>query len=519
MLTDIKTLLERFAGSTSLDDLFDSVNTIYRDADADPELRGWFKNIDTYVRKCLREQGYVMQDAANEEWNQLYDKGNFLLRHKYKNHTDRIADEFKFFGQQFDEDAQNKAFGQSMQKLFMDLGNDENGKPTFKAHLVKDLSEVILPQLFESIRYVPIPRIEASDPTIDAVVENLVVESDNLAPNVFEFGSDNYFRWGRKGIQNKNKNKVMISVSGVQMDLRGNVLIRRLVGNANINTGVSYYIKKKQGFPSLTDKGVMDVFMGGQGFSFKVEMETADSKEQHHFFKVNKVTVDIKNLDIKLKESSKKLLFAIAKPLLLRVMRPALQKVIEAQIKEQVRRLDALTYEIRLEANKAAEEAQRNPDPENVQNIYQRYWTAAQKQFLDGKEQGKAKTEDKKVNVAVTQHDSIFKNINLPGGISTKATEYKELAAKGDKWESPVFSIGSAKETANLPKLDAIKRKRHNVNTGGVNNTTGTSGATTNGDNGFSNQVDQAFDTANGTTKDNQHTTLGSGNPVLSGNA
>ena len=204
-----------------MDDLFDAINTIYRDADADPELREWFKNIDSYIRRCLQTQGYVMEDEANEEWNRLYDRGNYLLRQKYRNHTDRILDEFKFFGQQFDEDPQNKSFGLAMQKLFTDLGNDENGKPSFKPYLVKDLTEVILPDLFESIRYVPIPRIEASDPTIDAVVENLVIESDNLAPNVFEFGSDNYFRWGRKGIQNKNKNKIMVSVSGVQMDLRG----------------------------------------------------------------------------------------------------------------------------------------------------------------------------------------------------------------------------------------------------------------------------------------------------------
>ncbi|KAL9086508.1 MAG: hypothetical protein Q9165_007124 [Trypethelium subeluteriae] len=506
---DLKTLLERFANSTSMDDLFDSINTIYRDADADPELRGWFKNVDNYVRKCLREQGYIMQDTANDEWNELYDRGNYLLRQKYRNHTDRIVDEFKFFGQQFDEDPQNKAFGLSLQKLFTDLGNDENGKSAFKPHLVKDLTDVILPELFENIRYVPIPRIEASDPTIDVVVENLVVESDNLAPNVFELGSDNYFRWGRKGIQNRNKNKIMLSVSGVQMDLR---------------VDVSYYVKKKQGFPSITDKGVMDIFMGGQGFSFKVEMETADSKDQHHFFKVNKVTVDIKNLDIKLKQSSRRFLFAIAKPLLLRVMRPALQKVIEAQIKEQVRRLDSLTYDIRQEANRAAEEARRNPDPENVQNIYQRYLNAAQKQFLEGRDQAAAKTENKKVNVAMTQQDSIFKDVNLPGGISTKATEYKDLAAKGEKWESPVFSIGSSKETTNLPKVSAVQRKRHAA-AGGVSSatapgaTTTGRGVTTDGSAGFSNQVDQAFDTANGTAKDGQHTTLGSGNPVLSGTA
>ena len=84
------------------------------------------------------------------------------------------------------------------------------------------------------------------------------------------------------------------------------------------------------------------------------------------------------------------------------------------------------------------------------------------------KEDAKAATEDKQFNVAVTQHDSIFKNIALPGGISTKATEYRDLAAKGDRWESPIFSIGSSRETSNLPRIPNVSRKPHNVNTEGV---------------------------------------------------
>lgn len=361
-------------------------------------------------------------------------------------------DEFKFIGEQFDADPQNKAFAESMNKLFNDLGTDENGKTVFKPHLVKDLTDVILPGFFESVQYIPIPRIEYSDPQIDAVVENLVIEGDNLAPNVLEFGSDNYWRWGRKSISNKNKNKVMLSVSGVQMDLRD----------------VSYYVKKKEGFPSITDKGVMDVFMGGSGFSFKVEMETADrareNNAQTHFFKVNKVETDIQNLQIKLKKSNHKLLFNLAKPLLLKVMRPVIQKVLEKQIKDSVNQLDGILYDVKVEADKAEAEAKRNPDPQNLQNIYQRYASAAQNRIMQGKqkkEQLKEKTKDTQVNVAVTQHDSIFKNISLPGGISTKATEYKELAAKGDKWESPVFSIGSAKETSSLPSAPKVTRKPH----------------------------------------------------------
>jgi hypothetical protein len=80
-----------------------------------------------------------------------------------------------------------------MQKLFNDLGNDENGKPTFKAHLVKDLTEVIIPAVFENIRYVPIPRIEYSDPSFDAVIENLGVNTlkERANQNISDDTKDN----------------------------------------------------------------------------------------------------------------------------------------------------------------------------------------------------------------------------------------------------------------------------------------------------------------------------------------
>jgi hypothetical protein len=521
MLTDLKTLIERFANSTSSDDLFDSINQIYRDADKDPQLKGWFKKIDAYIRKCLQQQGYIMQDAATEEWNALYDEGNYLLREKYKTHTDRILDETKYLANQFDEDAQNKAFGEAVQKLFLDLGNDETGKPTFKKHLVKDLTEVIIPEMLSHGSYFPIPRIEYQDPMMDVVVENLIVESDNLFPNVVEIGSDNYWRMGRKSNANKNKNKVMFSVSGVQMDLRD----------------VAYYVKKKSGFPSITDTGVLDVFMGGEGLSFKIEAETADKSNREHLFKINKVHVDVKNINIKVKKSKHKFLFSIAKPILLKVLRPAIQKVIEKQIKDSATEFDSIIWEVQKEVDRAKADFKRNPDPENAQNIYQRYATAAQKKMMQGKEKKKeleAKVADKKVNMAVTQHESIFPAIQLPGGISTKATEYKDLAAKGEKWESPIFSIGSAKETSSLPKLASVARKPHSApagsalggaSNGGLNGTVNGAPAATQG---FSNQVDQAFDKAtnggihNGVTgigsNEGQHTTLGSNNPVLTGN-
>ncbi|KAF4627257.1 hypothetical protein G7Y89_g10895 [Cudoniella acicularis] len=558
---DLKTLIERFANSTSTDDMFDSLNNIYRDADQDPELKSWFKNIDAYIRKCLQQQGYTMEDRATDEWNELYDRGNFLLRDRYRNHTDRILDEIKFLADQFDQDPQNKRFAESMNKLFTDLGNDENGKPTFKPHLVKDLSEVIIPGIFESLRYVPIPRIEYSDPTIDAVIENLVIESDNLMPNIFEVTNDNFFRWGRKGIANKNRNAVQVSVSGIQMDLRD----------------VSYYVKRKQGTPKISDLGVADIYLGGTGFSFKMKMSTAAKNDRQNFFKVDKVDVDVKNFNIKLKQSKHKLLFAIFKPLMLKVMRPALQKALEKVIKDKVHELDSLCYQIKLEADRAQKEIAENP--ENAPNIYQRYTTAAQKQIMQGKRKADEAASKTTVNMAMTQHDSIFPDIKLPGGISSKATEYKELARKGNNWESPIFKLGSASVSTDIPKVAEVTKKPHSVTQGGtrgprnIDNTNSTTNqlqdpnaqfadlqngpgynssalpGTRNGSavtgnyttpgvgngsttgtgipSGFSNQVDRAFGkedavaSQNGTVngKTNYNTTFGANNPIFTGSA
>jgi hypothetical protein len=504
-------LLERFANSTSADDLFDAFNNIYQDAQRDPELKGWFREVDAFLRRCLREKGYILEDASTAKYNELYDRGNFLFRERYRDHTDRVLDEFKFIGDQFNQDPLNRAFADSMNKLFQDLGNDENGKPTFKSHLVKDLTQVIVPAIFENTRYVPVPRIEYTDPTIDAIVENLIVESDNLFPNSLEIASENYFKWGRKTVANRQRTKIMVAISGIQMDLRD----------------VSYYVKRKQGFPRLTDTGIMDIFMGGQGLSFKLALETADPGDQHHLFKVNSCDVNVKNLRIKVRQSKHKLLFNLVSGILLAMVRPVVQKVIEKQIVENIQELDALARSISEEAQRAKEAAQE--DPEQAQNVYQRYVQATKTVLAEGKQKKKAKdtAADRKANVVVTQDDSIFKTIRLPGGVSMKVAEYQELAAKGDKWESPVFTIGSASPSTNIPKPTPVTRKSRAGRAGGVRgpqNIERSSGAANDSNqaakDGYGNaQAGTGGPDSKAQSNGTYHTTLGPNNPVVTGSA
>lgn len=491
-------MLERFANNTSLDDFFDSLETVYKDVDKDPELKGWFKNVDTFIRKSLQERGFVMGDQCNREWNHLYDHGQYLLQDRYKAHTDHILDEIIFFSEQYNEDAHNKAFGQSMEKLLTDLGRNTEGKVNFKKHLLKDIGKVILPSILAHIHYMPIPRIEFTDPTVDVVVENLVIESDNLMPNILEFGSDNYFRWGRQKLSSKQDNKMMILASGIQADL----------------IDVSYYIKKKAGFPSISDKGLMDISFGSKGLGFKIAASVAQKEDHEHFVKLDKVSVSISNMDIKLQKSKHKLLFKTFKPLLFRVIRPILQKVLEQKIREAFINGDSFFNEVHTEAKRAQESAQKN-DPEDETSIYSRHLDIFRAKMSERKKsQEETAKRDSKVEAIANLRDSQFPEVKLPGGISTKATEYVELAEKGERWESPIFSIGSASESTDIPKPAAITRKDHRV--GGAGGAARDAGARANGDNGqtkktadgypsrgFSDDINQAFNKADGTVASN----------------
>jgi hypothetical protein len=253
----------------------------------------------------------------------------------------------------------------------------------------------------------------------------------------------------------------------------------------------------------------MDLFLGGDGFSFKIAASKAQDNDRHHLFKADKITVNIKNLDIKLKKSKHKLLFTIFKPMLFNVIRPAITKVLEKEVRDAFEKADGFAYQVQTEAKRAQEAARENP--EDAPNIFSRYADAIRQTLTEKKKQAEAIAQrDTKVQVAVTHHDALFKDIKLPGGITNKATEFKEMAAKGERWQSPVFDWGAAAPSKEVPTVAAVTRKPHRTADGTIrerpqgqtNGTTATNGATNGGtatNGNFKTEVDQAFGT-NGTT-------------------
>ncbi len=439
---NIKLLIERFANYTSLDDLIDAIDQIYQDAKEDNEFMSYFRQLNKYIRKCLKEEGFVLRDEATQEWNDLQEKGKYFVNDKYKTHFDDLQSEFQLIIDQFGQDSDSVRFGNSMQKLFDDLGTDENGKATFKPNLLSDVFNVVLPTVFDRIRYVPIPRIEYSDPMIDAVIENLVLEAANIFPTNIEISTDQFHRLRmHKQTANVHKQVWTVKMSEIQADLKD----------------VAYYVKKKEGFPGVTDKGLADFYMGGAGMEATFKIALNDAVNSNHLFDVKSCVVKANHMQISLKQSRHKTLFNLFKPILMTVMKPVVEKVAAVRIRQMLDQLDGELYQIQKDVKRSKEHVKQNP--EDAQDIFNQYWSAIQSRITQAQDKGKEKSRNTTTNVAITKKDSIFKNVSLPGGISNKATEYKEIAAKGTGWQSSVFDLGSTKTTSNIPDPKPITRK------------------------------------------------------------
>jgi hypothetical protein len=131
---------------------------------------------------------------------------------------------------------------------------DSEGSLKFKSHLWKDIRKVILPTLIEEVGYIPIPRIEYTDESLDLVVENLTLQGRNLFPNIVQCEAHNFFKFSPYGgIADDHRHRITITMEQIQADMRD----------------VAFYYHKKTGLPKMKDSGMADVLLGGEGLSVR----------------------------------------------------------------------------------------------------------------------------------------------------------------------------------------------------------------------------------------------------------
>ncbi|GAA5972551.1 hypothetical protein JCM8115_000263 [Rhodotorula mucilaginosa] len=433
---ELRSILERFANGQSMQPIFDSVDQLYTDAKNDDGLRSWFRELDHYIRLCLQEPGYIMKDEADRRGRELRESGKHYWdpqNGKYSGHKDNFFNAVQGFFTAYADDGLNQRLGESVKSLVTDLFLNSEGNITWKPELWTDIRKVILPTLFQQIGYVPIPRAEYTSKDVDLVVENLTLETANLLPNIFEIEARNYFKLSQfDQLGDVSKHSFWVSFSQVQCDLKD----------------VAFYIKKKTGFPKITDSGYADVFLGGKGLSGKVHLESTGRK--HHAFKVVNVDMKIDKLKFAVRDSKHATLINFLRPLATGLIKSAVTKALEAAVRSGLEQLDMQLSDL----SERLEDAKQQEGTSKIDALKQSFNTK-KNEAERKKERAEELAPDGKFSLTLDPHDKLV-NWEAPDSTLAKMEVQKENARKTGNvgWESPAFDIVgghavSAKSTSN----------------------------------------------------------------------
>jgi hypothetical protein len=194
-VSELRTLLKRFANGQSIDPILNAFNVLVDDTCKDPELREWFKNVDSYVHKVLLEPGFVLEPNCNNQANELRESGHRFYDKKYHGHFDNIFMTTGNWFRAMGEDQLNVRFSEDWAQLTKDLLFDSEGSLKFKVDLWRDICNVILPTLIDKVGYIPIPRVEYTDDLLNLVIENLTLLGRNLFPNIVMIEAHNFVKF------------------------------------------------------------------------------------------------------------------------------------------------------------------------------------------------------------------------------------------------------------------------------------------------------------------------------------
>ncbi|KIY66782.1 hypothetical protein CYLTODRAFT_444462 [Cylindrobasidium torrendii FP15055 ss-10] len=421
-LGDLRTIVERSPGGKTLELIKDPLDALVDDARRDPELRRWFAEGRDWLRDVLLKTGYVLEPASGNAFDRWVDNGKAYYGEegKYREHFNRLFDGAGTFVKGIGEDPGNRRFGSDWAKLTRDLLFASDGQLVFKKDLWTDIRKVVVPMLIEKVGYVPIPRIEYTDDSIDLVVENLTLSGRNLFPNVVGIEAHNYVKFSpyakvQDGLD-ENKHEIKLTFDQIQADMRD----------------VAFYFSKKSGIPKLKDSGLADVVLGGSGLSATVHLISSSTTDPTSIFTIKKVHVKVDTLKFSIRDSKHDFLYKTLKPLATGLVKKQIEKAVGDAIRTGFEYVDGLlvTARQRMDEEKAKEDGLGR--------------TGVLKETFSHK---KAEAEEtassvsrssSQFKVVSNKRESLLANKGHPSGWVNRVEKPKE---GGDTWKSELFDI------------------------------------------------------------------------------
>lgn len=191
---------------------------------------------------------------------------------------------------------------------------------------------------------------------------------------------------------------------------------------------VAFYFRKKTGIPKLTDSGLADVLLGGQGLTVTAHISSAE-KDKSSVFKVKDVNVKVDTLKFSIRDSKHDLLYKTLRPLATGLVKKQVQRAIADAVRTALEYVDGQLVGVR-DRMAEAKESDELSRTQVLQEMFQRK--------KDEAESVKGKKEERNAQFKVVgkRDSAIMPDKGHPGGWVNRTQERAEAAVRGEDWRS-----------------------------------------------------------------------------------
>jgi hypothetical protein len=318
---ETKDLIAAFSGREALDAFLDSLNHVVRKIDQDERSRKFL----TEIRKLLlstKSAEYVQQEEFKQRTSNLANEARDIANeYQYADEVEEFLNRSEDLMRNIRNDEYVEVIRQHAGLVVDDLSFvDNSGKVQLDMDMLGRLRNVLGPILAESLKYIPIPRIESSDKYRDYWVDNIVLCGYDVLPDHIRVQLESDSDVSIRDIETKHSyTKLIVTLGQIRTELKD----------------LDFYYKRKS-FPEIVDSGRMNVRLGGPNgatlkLTFRVEQTPSDKLPK---FQEGSASFDIEKFDITFDKNT--INHSILLPLISSLFKAQIQSLIESSVEDRL---------------------------------------------------------------------------------------------------------------------------------------------------------------------------------------
>jgi len=315
-------LVAGFAGRKALDDFIESVRRLVETTFKDESTKQYLKEIREFILDTKTGE-HIHEEEYKRRSRELASRGRQLVQEKrYEDQLNEFLNHANTIIENIQKDEYVTVLRHHAGLVAEDLSYvDTEGHVQVNTEMLGKLRSVIVPVLAETLKYIPIPRIEDSNDNRDYWVDNIILCGYDVIPDNVRFQIESDSEVSLRDIETKSNTKMIITLKEIRTELKN----------------LEFYYKKKT-FPEMVEQGRVTIRLTGDGATLKVIFRVNQGPEdkvpqlgdgEAHFH--------IHNLDIEFDKDSLK--HNILFPMLTNMMKNQIQRQIENEVELNLKKL------------------------------------------------------------------------------------------------------------------------------------------------------------------------------------